>query len=367
MNEAVKRSNVLVVGSVPLASTEEVFDLCVAKLGEHLFGLPDGEIGPFRSAWVPGLTYLTYIKSPDLEPIVFIPENEFLNPTSHDPDFMARSLSTFRVKEGVTQAVFDLPFGSDALKSYELFCARRKEGLIPPGVRFQVDIPCTQNALVAFFPRPEDYQIVRRAYELGVQHSLAMIFERIPADDLVIQLDYCAELIYIVGTLDQYLPGDERASTEERLREFTSAEYVAPLAGQIPGETVLGYHICYGTWGGWPIARVDDMGPCVAVANALATNTPHRVDYFHLAPMPEPEDEFFAPLADLDVGDAKIFMGLELGDGVEALKARTRQVRRYLPEFGLAHYCGYGRDSRERLPKLLDDLGSAAGSLRSLV
>ena len=42
---------VLLVGSVPLRSAEEVFQVMAAELGDRVTQLPDGETGP-RSDWI---------------------------------------------------------------------------------------------------------------------------------------------------------------------------------------------------------------------------------------------------------------------------------------------------------------------------
>ena len=42
---------VLLVGSVPLGSADEVFQVMVAELGDRLHQLPDGETGP-RADWI---------------------------------------------------------------------------------------------------------------------------------------------------------------------------------------------------------------------------------------------------------------------------------------------------------------------------
>jgi hypothetical protein len=188
----------------------------------------------------------------------------------------------------------------------------------------------------------------------------------VPADDLVIQWDYCSELLDILGARDEYLDGDPGTGTlsyEERFEKYTSKDYLAPMTDAIPEAVLMGYHICYGTWGGWPMTELEDIGFCVRLANALTVNTPRRVDFFHLPAMRDAGDAFFKPLEDLDVGDAKIFLGLELADGVEAMVRRATSARKFLPEFGVAHYCGYGREEPARVPELLADIVAGADQL----
>ena len=51
---------------------------------------------------------------------------------------------------------------------------------------------------------------------------------------------------------------------------------------------------------------------------------------------------FFRPLADLEPGDARVFLGLVLPmDGAPGLRRRVATASRYLDDFGVALYCGF--------------------------
>jgi hypothetical protein len=68
------------------------------------------------------------------------------------------------------------------------------------------------------------------------------------------------------------------------------------------------------------------------------------------------EDAFYAPLRRLAVGDARIYLGLiDMVDGVEGARRRIEIARKYLPDFGVATQCGWGRRTpSEKLDGLLD-------------
>lgn len=357
-----KSGDVLLVGSVPFDSVEEVLETCARSLGAHAFALPDGEIGP-RKNWIQGLPGMTFSKNPDLDPIRVVPPEEVESPPNHDPELMKATRSTYRLKPGVTETTLVLPYGAAAIRSYETFKKLQAAGKIAPGVRFQVALPCTRAGTVGFFPDPADHPVVIRAYERAIQSDIRQILQHVPADQLVIQWDYCSELLDILGARDQYLDGDPGTGTltyEERFEKYTSRDYLAPMTEAVPEEVCMGYHICYGTWGGWPMTELEDIGFCVRLANALAANTPRRVDFFHVPAMRDAGDAFFKPLEDLNVGEAKIFLGLELADGVEAMLRRAASARKFLPEFGVAHYCGYGREKPARVQALLTDVVAGA-------
>ena len=61
-----KPDSVLLVGSVPLDSAEEVFRTCSQELSSHLRCMPDGEVGD-RSIWVVFQAYRVFHEHPDLE------------------------------------------------------------------------------------------------------------------------------------------------------------------------------------------------------------------------------------------------------------------------------------------------------------
>lgn len=351
--------DVLLVGSVPFKTVDDVFRTCGKTLGDHLLALPDGEVGD-RSVWIGALPHLTYAKNPDLEPLTVVNPEDVQSPEGHSDDLISSTLGTFKLRPGVTETHFDLHFTAEALRSYETFTQLREQGVVPAGVRFQVSLPFTFDAIHLFFPEERDRKIVSRAYENAIQTTVARILEHVPANDLAIQWDYCIEVLDVLGWTDKFVSWTQPATPDERIRAHTAPEYLRPLSEDIPDEVLLGYHLCYGTWGGWPDAGVPDLQLGVRLANALVANTPHRVDYVHVPAMPQPDEHFFEPLDDLSIGATKVFLGAELGDGVEALVQRASLARPHLPEFGIAHYCGYGRDDPDRVRQLLKDLRDGA-------
>jgi hypothetical protein len=71
------------------------------------------------------------------------------------------------------------------------------------------------------------------------------------------------------------------------------------------------------------------------------------VDWLHMAGpryLRSEDDRFFRPLTDLDVGDTRVFLGIVLPlDGIPGLKRRHATASKYLDDFGVAMYCGFGR------------------------
>lgn len=95
------------------------------------------------------------------------------------------------------------------------------------------------------------------------------------------------------------------------------------------------------------------MSMVIRIANAPIANAPRRVDFIHLPAVREAGREFFAPLSDLQVGEARIVIGIEWGDGLDELLRRVAAAREFLLSFGISHFCRHGRDAEQQLPDLL--------------
>lgn len=358
--------SVMVVGSVPLESAEEVFRACARELSAFLSAYPDGEVGE-RKYWTFSLASLIYSGHPDLESVNAPEGGAVEQPTREaSQDQWNRSWWTFRLREGVTSITFDrLHYASAAAESYEVFCRLRSEGVIPPPARFQVCLPATGSAIMGFFARPEEWPILYDAYRRAVRADVGRIVEQIPAEDLVLQWDIASEVRDILAGDRPLLPWSPQTSLEEKWQRHLGD--MEELSRDIPGDVALGYHFCFGTWGGWPKSYAPDMSVCVRLANEAVVRAGRRVDYVHMPVMPDAADEFFTPLQDLTIGDTKPYLGIVLADGLGQFERRARAASRYLSDFGVASYCGWGRESPEDVPRLLADLRTSAERLQALL
>ena len=93
----------------------------------------------------------------------------------------------------------------------------------------------------------------------------------------------------------------------------------------------------------------------MTLANALVAKSGRKVDFSHMVLPKEPDDAFFEGAEELDVGDARIYLGLiHEDDTLEENLARVKLAEKYLPEFGTSYVCGFGRRSVEATTKLLE-------------
>ena len=339
-------NNLLLVGSVPLDTVEEVMRVFGGALAKHLPAIPDGEVGERRS-WVNRLSYQIFNGHMDLETVRRpkpVDGVEQLLPRSRDDAWQ------FKVRPGVDRVRFGnlgarLGYARDAVSSYFVFRTLREKGIIPAGVRFQISMPMVNSVIrPLYFPDPRDLARIRPGYEEAIAAEVAAILARIPNEDLAIQWDCAWEVSAVHGTA-QGIPAEAEIET-----------HVAPigrLSGNIPDVVQLGFHFCFGTFGGWPAFAPDDLAHTVALINAAVARAGRRVDWVHIPTLDTLNEAFYAPLADLDVGEARVYLGAI--HNMATLQERLALARRFLPDFGLAAYCGFGRTPPADLPRILRD------------
>jgi hypothetical protein len=325
------RSDLLLVGSLPADSTEAALRASAELFGDMVFALPDGEPGP-RAAWVGYERERLVRPHPDVETVAVtesptgIPRHAYETPV-------------FRIREGVTELHWDTwPRIDEAIDSYRQFTALRDEGAIPDRLRFQVCLPFPSSALNGFKADfAADYPVAERGFEDLVGRELRRLLSEIPAADLAIQWDVCYEVLDLEGVL---------AWTSEGAWERFAGP-VSRLTPQIPEDVLVGYHLCYGTFPEWPMYEARDLGLLVRMANHAVAHSERPVDWVHMAGpryLRSEDDSYFRPLTELDAGDARVFLGIVLPiDGVSGLKRRHATASRFLDDFGVAMYCGFGR------------------------
>jgi hypothetical protein len=93
--------------------------------------------------------------------------------------------------------------------------------------------------------------------------------------------------------------------------------------------------------------EAQDMSVMVRMANHAVAESGRRVDWLHMAGpryLRSEDERFFAPLRGLETGDTRVFLGIVLPiDGVPGLMRRHITASNFLDDFGVAMYCGFGR------------------------
>ncbi len=180
--------------------------------------------------------------------------------------------------------------------------------------------------------------------------EIAHIVKAIPTDDLALQWDICVEVLAI-ELQDQF--GGSWQPTGDPFERYLRA--LTALAQYVPDQTLMGCHLCYGDLGHRHLVEPADLRLLVRMANAARKAVARQIDYYHM-PVPRNRDDaaYFEPLKDLDLGEAKLYLGLiHHTDGVKGALRRVRTARQYLSRLGIATECGFGRRPPETIPELL--------------
>jgi hypothetical protein len=320
------------VGSVPLANTEEVFSTASSILGERLHRIPDGETG-VRTNWI-GWQMAFFENNPAFELIPPEPDAYTMLPR-----FKLRSIASGKT-------LFDnLGYADAAIASYTIFSQFKQAGTIPAHCRFQVCLP-TPIATVVAFVMPEDMAAVEPAYEAGMLHELDRISASIPHNELAIQWDVAVEFGILEGVMPSFL-SDSKTEILARLIR---------LGNRVPSDIEMGYHLCYGDAGHKHFKQPEDSSKLVEVANAVSAGVTRTINWIHLpVPRERTDDAYFAPLKNLKLHpETELYLGLvHYTDGTEGTQQRIATAEKYVSEFGVATECGLGRRPAETIPNLM--------------
>jgi hypothetical protein len=327
---------VLLVGSIPLSSSEEVFREVASRIGPLVRRMPDGETGD-RAGWTAWQTKVM--------------ERTRGIVRAGDRDVHGIPFATYRVTPGNSPADIVFPplgYASAAKQSYRVFERLRAEG-VSPHSRFQVSLPTPLAVVQAFFWGSPDLPAVCQRYERRLLAELDEILAAIPHEILSLQWDIAVEFHRIWEKPDSELA--------HQFPPDTLIDTIARLSDCVPEPVELGWHFCYGDAGHRHMVEPRDMRLMTEKANALSRRTRRRANWLHMpVPRDRYDDAYFTPLGDISVGnDTEIYLGLiHLTDGVEGTRRRMAAADKVISAYGIATECGFGRRSPETVLPLLD-------------
>lgn len=324
------------VGSVPLADVDAVLTASTSYLGGHLRRLPDGETG-IRANWIQW-------QQPKL---AGCPQ---LVPAESDIEYTP--LSKLAVAPSVSSAhEIDLGapgYAAAALASYARFVARRDEGDVTQGVRFQVSLP-TPLAVSTMYVDVASRGMFEQAYEAAIMRDLSAIVDAIPPSDLAIQWDTAVEFALLEGLWDHHL-GSEDGGVERAV-----VARLVRIGNAVPSSVDLGYHLCYGDARHQHFCEPADAGWLTRIANGIVRGVSRSVQWIHLpVPVDRSDEAYYAPLVDLNLADeTELYLGLiHDSDGVDGARRRVDAASAAVPTFGVATECGLGRRSPDTVADL---------------
>ena len=324
-------SDLLLLGSLPADSTEEALRAGGELFCDLVFALPDGETGP-RAAWV------GYERELLVRPHPGRRDDRGDGIADRLPRH-ADETPVFAVREGADgSCTWTRGRGSTTRsRPTRLPRAARRRRRSRAGLRFQVGLPFPSSGSTASRRTSRTTTDRRPRLRGPLRARDPAADEAIPPADLAIQWDVCCEVLDLEGVIAWMDDG-----AWDRF-----AGPVARLTRLIPEDVLVGYHLCYGTFPEWPMYEARDMGLLVRMANYAVAHSGRTVDWLHLAGpryLRSEDERFFAPLRDLDVGDTRVYLGIVLPiDGLPGLRRRHATASKYLDDFGVAMYCGFGR------------------------
>jgi hypothetical protein len=326
------------VGSVPLATTEDVFTRLSKELLGRLQRIPDGEVaerGNFTEWQLP------------------------LFPT--EIRFGAYISEHVEVVEQYCLTIDHLkPTGYDkvAISSYGTFCELRNQGVIRAGVRFQVCLPTPTNP-VGIAVHPRYAPIAEKLYEQRILEALKTIQENIPAHDLAIQWDMAMEIAHMEHAYGPKREGFDILQPYYSPVKESIVEKVKRLVSAVSRDVQLGFHLCYGDFQHQHFVQPKDSGLLVDLINAISEGVGpiHPIDWFHM-PVPKDriDDGYYTPLTGLDIKGAVLVLGLIHAHGEEGTNGRIQTAKRVLgqKQFGVATECGLGRTPPDELDSIIE-------------
>ena len=334
-------------GSVNLDDAESVMREIAARIPSGLRRIPDGETGD-RGNWI-------YFQLQKFLQLPWLVPTRPLDAADGEYD----QLPQLRLADGTDPAQVswpDLGYADAYLGSYKVFAALREQGVIPPGVRFQVEYP-TPLASISGYIVPEQQQALLDSYERAMFADLGRLLAAVPADEVAVQWDVAVEY----GILEEaFAPGGAQA-----FDAIIAA--LARCVDQVPAGIPVGLHLCYGDYGHQHFMQPESLALQVRVLNAVTTAAGRPVSFVSFTvPQDQREESYFAPLAGL-AADPVTELNFALvpyhpaeqaqgttGDQVRFIDAALAASPGGRRDWGVCTECGMGRVSRDEILALLD-------------
>ncbi len=329
------------VGSVPMASAEQVFETVASVLGRAVKRLPDGETGE-RGDWI---TWL--------EP-AFSAHSAFVRSGRR---FRIHATGTERERYTLRPGVdpqdvrFDNLFYADvARESYTVFKRLKDAGRIDGQAKFQVDLAPAHSVLWLFVV-DELQRAIDGPYNAALKREIDKIAAAIPHDELAIQFD-------IASAVFARLQRDEASpyGRDKREMQDTFAAIMLDLGNHVPANVDLMFHLCYGDSGHRHVVEPTDMADMVDFTNRLMAGLARPLQLVHMpVPRDRDDDAYFAPLRRLLLPpETELSLGLiHYTDGIDGARRRLATAKRHAERFSLATECGFGRRDPATIPELL--------------
>jgi hypothetical protein len=334
-------------GSVNLPDTETVMREISSRIPAGVRRMTDGETGE-RYYWI-RFQVQKFEAMPDFQPA----GTREPPPGAELPPRLLLRLADGVAAEDVRWP--DLGYATAYTESCQVFRRLQDDGMIPPGVRFQMQYP-TPTAPIAGTFVPEDRDALIASYQAALFADLDRALARLPHERIAVQWDVAVEFAMLEG-------GFGFARTP--LAQITPG--LVRCLDQVPGDVPVGMHLCYGDAGHRHFTDPQSLGVQVQVANAVTATARRPVNFLAFTvPQAQRDSDYFAALADLQTGpDTELYFALVPYYPASQPAGTTAQQVTHIDthlarspagsrEWGICTECGMGRVQADDVPALLD-------------
>ncbi|RMI32981.1 hypothetical protein [Nocardia stercoris] len=311
------------VGSFPADSTDDAMHAMMRGAGSRLRTLPTGEIRRHE-------TYL----QPIIDGLV---DQGALRVRRERPD-----RTVHRLRPGFDSGAMTLGYACEAREALPSYTGLR--GASGPALQIGMPTDLTLGFVALGLPGVLAH---RQVFTDATAAEMAAVHE-VTGGDVVLQLEAPAELVLLAAAQPLHRVVDAALGLSRG---------ICALAARAPEGARLGVHLCLGGRRNKARTTLRDTRPLVHLANAVARQWPsgRTLEYIH-GPLaagdlpPSSRPEFYAPLADLELGATAFVAGFVHEKPTEAELVHTLHLIEGAlgrPVDAVASACGLGRHTRE--------------------
>jgi hypothetical protein len=332
---------VYLVGSVPMANAEQVFEAVSAALGPRIKRIPDGETGE-RGDWITWLEPV-FAANPALEK-----SGEFFRVHATGTGRERYKLKPGRKPQDVH---FDnLHYADIAKRSYAVFKRLKDRGKIAPGTKFQIDL-VPAHSVIWLYLVDALHAPIDPIYNEAVKREIDKIAAALPHDEIAIQFDVASAVFARLERNDVSSYGRTKQETQQ-----TFSNILVDLGNRVPPDIDLLLHCCYGDSNHKHVVEPTDMGDMVEFANRVSRQIKRPIQLIHMpVPRNRADEAYFEPLRQLQLRpETELCLGLvHYTDGLIGTKNRLATARKFVKDFAIGTECGFGRRDPKTIPELL--------------
>ena len=335
-------------GGVNLPDAETVMREISARVPHGVSRIPDGETGD-RQQWI-FYQLQKFWATPGLEQA---PPRDLVEGYEQMPEV--------RLADGVAPESIEWPnlgYADAYIESFALVARLQSAGVIPAGVRFQVEYPTPLASINAWIV-DEQQALLEASYERALFADHRRLMDALPHDRIASQWDVAVEF----GIIDAGF-----GVTEDQTFDGVT-ERLARCIDHVPADVPVGLHLCYGDYKHRHFKEPQSLAMQVAVVNRLNAEARRQVGWFAFTvPQYQRDPSYFEPLHGLRIRPGtEIYFALvpyhpdEQEPGTTAEQVRLIDANLVAhpgnggaPAWGICTECGMARAEREDIPRLLD-------------